>query len=127
MSHLTQTEIETLKWMLDSLQHDAREEARAKAEILTAETEALALDSTDERDGYAGLENREQIEGALLDRQLVELRDVAAALQRINDGSYGICVDCGRPIVYGRLKAYSIAKRCTPCQVAHERRAAASF
>jgi RNA polymerase-binding transcription factor DksA len=126
MSHLTQTEIDTMKWMLEALQRDAREEAHVKVEILTAGTAALDLASTGERDSCAGIESRVQIEGALLDRQLVELRDVAAALQRINDGTYGTCVDCGGPIVYGRLKAYPAAKRCTPCQVAHERRIAAS-
>ncbi|HEX7641611.1 MAG TPA: TraR/DksA C4-type zinc finger protein [Burkholderiaceae bacterium] len=121
MTYLTQTELETLKWMLEELRRGVEEEARAKTEILAAETEALALESLDERDNFAGSESREQVEGTLLDRQLDELRDVSSALRRIEDGSYGTCIDCGNPIGYGRLKAYPTAKRCTPCQAKQER------
>jgi len=32
-----------------------------------------------------------------------ELRQIAAALARIEEGSYGLCATCGQPIAAGRL------------------------
>lgn len=57
---------------------------------------------------------------ALADRHVTELRDTEAALQRVRDGSYGVCVDCGNAIGYERLTAYLTAKRCIRCQQRHE-------
>ncbi len=45
-----------------------------------------------------------------------ELRDVEAALARIDDGTYGICVESGEPIPYARLAANPSAARCIACQ-----------
>ncbi len=44
-----------------------------------------------------------------------ELTEVRAALARIDDGSYGICVGCGAPIPAGRLEARPMATRCVGC------------
>src|SRR5512145_1493118 len=50
-------------------------------------------------------------------RQLLsELRDVEAALARMNAGTWGECVDCGDAIAPGRLRAYPAATRCIRCQ-----------
>ena len=55
------------------------------------------------------------------DRDLDELRDVDAALTRMNLGTYGTCLQCGTPIPLERLAAYPTAKRCQPCQRMHEK------
>ncbi|MGH8372776.1 MAG: TraR/DksA family transcriptional regulator [Gammaproteobacteria bacterium] len=54
-------------------------------------------------------------------RDIQELRDIDAALLRLQSGSYGICMDCGDKIPLLRLEAYPTAKRCRPCQEAHEK------
>jgi RNA polymerase-binding protein DksA len=54
-------------------------------------------------------------------RDVNELREVEAALQRIADGTYGECVECGRDIGYERLKAYPTAMRCVVCQAQYEK------
>lgn len=56
------------------------------------------------------------------ERELQELRDIEAALKRLNSGSFGVCVDCGDDIGRDRLKAYITAKRCLHCQQRHELR-----
>jgi RNA polymerase-binding transcription factor DksA len=53
---------------------------------------------------------------AMVIRESQELQDIEAALARIGDGSYGICIDCGGEIGRARLKADPTAKRCLPCQ-----------
>ena len=50
-------------------------------------------------------------------RERQELQEIEAALARIRDGSYGICIDCGGEIGRARLKADPAAKRCLPCQI----------
>lgn len=58
-------------------------------------------------------------------RDLDELREVAAALQRLDADRYGDCEDCGTPIGALRLLARPAARRCLACQAVHERRAPA--
>jgi len=42
--------------------------------------------------------------------------DVLDALQRIDLGTYGTCVDCGGMVPEGRLEAKPEAARCVACQ-----------
>ena len=44
------------------------------------------------------------------------LRDIDAALRRLRDGSYGICMDCGIAITRKRLDAEPWAHYCVTCQ-----------
>ena len=47
---------------------------------------------------------------------------VVAALGRVQDGSYGKCVDCGQPVPEGRLEARPTTERCVACQAKRDRR-----
>ena len=58
---------------------------------------------------------------AMLDRQIQGMRDIEAAFQRIKNGKYGVCADCGDDVGFARLQAYPTAKRCSVCQEKHER------
>lgn len=53
-----------------------------------------------------------------LDRESGLLRDVRAALRRIQDGTFGICVQCESEIPSKRLAAVPWAPRCIQCQEA---------
>ena len=44
-----------------------------------------------------------------------EIRAIDAALGRIEDGTYGTCERCGRPISAGRLEARPTARTCIDC------------
>jgi RNA polymerase-binding protein DksA len=56
-----------------------------------------------------------------LNRHIQGLRDIEAALQRIKEGTYGVCIDCGDDVGFTRLQAYPTAKRCIVCQEKRER------
>jgi len=56
-----------------------------------------------------------------LNRHIQGLRDIEAAFQRIKDGDYSVCIDCGDDIGFTRLQAYPTAKRCIVCQEKRER------
>jgi len=45
-----------------------------------------------------------------------ELGLIENALQRIKDGTYGICANCEQPISRQRLRAVPWAKYCIECQ-----------
>jgi DnaK suppressor protein len=49
------------------------------------------------------------------------IRKIEAALERIRDGSYGACADCGDEIKIERLEALPFADLCVECQEKEER------
>lgn len=52
---------------------------------------------------------------ASAERREAMLRDIQAALKRIDDGSYGLCRDCEEPISPKRLEFDPSALRCIEC------------
>ncbi|WP_433244764.1 TraR/DksA family transcriptional regulator [Streptosporangium sp. CA-135522] len=59
---------------------------------------------------------------AMLDAATRQRRSVLEALKRLDDGLYGLCADCGKPVPEGRLEARPEAARCVQCQSKRERR-----
>lgn len=58
--------------------------------------------------------------GANINRAGLMLMEVRAALQRVEQGDYGICVDCDEDIPEKRLGVVPWAARCIPCQEAKD-------
>lgn len=85
-----------------------RAEAASQAREQASDDWAKA---NEERDLLIGLEEREAAELVAID----------AALQRIADGSYGLCLQCGVSIPAARLHAQPTADRCIGCQDAQEK------
>lgn len=81
---------------------------RMRGEVGDPGDESSALQQTDL--------NLAEMEG-----EVRELRAVDRALERVRDGSYGYCAECGCSIPAARLSAYPTAERCTQCQTRHER------
>ena len=52
---------------------------------------------------------------ALRDRSRMELSRVEAALRSIDDGTYGTCTSCGKPIAPERLEAIPWVPTCIDC------------
>lgn len=52
---------------------------------------------------------------ALIDQARVRLGQVEAALDKIDEGTYGVCEDCGGPIGEARLEARPLSVRCVDC------------
>ncbi|GAA2602037.1 TraR/DksA C4-type zinc finger protein [Actinomadura fulvescens] len=71
-------------------------------------------------DAGAGLTDSDRVEAAL--ESLQRHRDaVRKALGRIEQGTYGQCIGCGKDVPPGRLEARPDAARCVPCQAKHDR------
>ena len=109
---------------------EARLEAdRRRLELLAAqcgEEAGLHRPLNDVTGGViTGIPEDTDLAQALNDREttdlLVQLLDqnreqVERALERLREGAYGICEDCGRRIPSERLKYQPAATRCVECQ-----------
>ena len=60
-----------------------------------------------------------------LDRESKLLKEVQAAMKRVEEGSYGTCLRCEEEIPEKRMKAVPWAAYCVPCQETIERQRAA--
>ena len=78
--------------------------------------------SADSQEQAQELENAEVVD-ALGNEARHELHLIAKALDQIKNGSYGECIDCGKPIPKARLEAQPFAERCIECAPAEEARA----
>ena len=62
----------------------------------------------------------EDIDYTLLNMHIGQLREVEDALDRLEEGTYGICEDCGAPIKLERLKVLPFTTCCVQCQEKRE-------
>jgi len=65
-------------------------------------------------DEAANIYNK-QVVLILNENERMRLKEVDEALDRIENGSYGICDECGGPISLKRLEVRPVAKYCVPC------------
>lgn len=97
-----------------------------KEEILKSTVETLEhlQDSEQHPDiaDRASSETDRALELRARDRQRKLIAKIDAALQRLEDGSYGYCEDTGEPIGLKRLEARPIATLSLEAQERHERR-----
>jgi DnaK suppressor protein len=63
-------------------------------------------------------------EQALIRMLDTRLMDIDRALERIDDGSYGVCAGCSQDIPPRRLEALPFATLCVSCQSVADKRVA---
>lgn len=123
--------LDTMTTLNDTQQQQLRTVLEARREQLLGELDAVQTSHADRltnagnapQDAYATEANRlaqEAVRDAEARRDHDELVAVRAALQRLEEGSYGECVDCGVDIGLQRLQAFPAALRCIACQTKAE-------
>jgi DnaK suppressor protein len=80
----------------------------------------LALASGDVAD-FALDSSHEELTSQMAEVESRELAYIEEALVRINQGGYGVCEDCDKPIPLARLEAVPHAKMCIKCQIKSEK------
>ena len=63
----------------------------------------------------------DDIDTALVDRQIIEMRELEMSLKYLMELEVGDCIDCGNEIGFDRLLAYPSAQRCIECQQRYEK------
>lgn len=91
--------------------------------VQSAHRERIGQAGNSPQDAYATQANRiaqDAVHDAEARRDHDELVAVRAALDRMDDGSYGQCMDCDNDIALQRLQAFPAALRCLACQTTAE-------
>ncbi len=79
------------------------------------------LSNYDQHPADAGTETSGKTQDLMMLNQIeAELADVERALARIDDGTYGICEACGKPIGDARLEAMPATRFCVEDQATAE-------
>ena len=107
--------LETLEQRERSLQERIAE--RRDALDVAARPPDPAGDTADKAFGRA----RAEVEHDLIEMSLKELVEIAAVRDRLANGTYGQCLECGEPIAPARLEVNPTARRCAGCQARHEK------
>ena len=98
--------------------------------VLTAKREEI-MGALPRREDIWIVQSNEQIEmvqlagqrefaACVLEREAKSLLQISAALKRIDDGEFGVCLDCEEPISPKRLSAVPWAGYCLHCQEIHD-------
>ena len=118
---LTPKQLHELKGALtrrrEALEAEAHADAAKAREDVYSQTTGPVADAGDQ----ASADLISDVENAELSRDLQELREIDAALARMVEGKYGICIDCGAEIGPERLHRQPAAKRCFNCQRVFEK------
>jgi DnaK suppressor protein len=89
---------------------------------MRAERESNKDEGMDTYD-LASEERDREINFILSDRERVKLKQIDDALERLDDGNYGVCESCGLEIAEERLTAMPFSMLCRDCQQDQEREA----
>jgi DnaK suppressor protein len=112
----------TLKSARDRLLEMKRQILREISEDLRHGREGAKDDGMDTYD-LASEERDREINFILNDREREKLQSVEDALERIEEGIYGICDSCESEIAVGRLEAMPFTRLCVSCQAEREKEA----
>ena len=110
---MNRTELERYKAMLEAKQAELSGGLRNRDEI--------AIEKTPDALDEVQLAGERELAIRNLDREASLLRNVRAALSRVGDGSYGVCLHCEEDIKPKRLEAVPWAAYCIRCQEALDR------
>lgn len=92
-----QARLKELNARIDEIEGDLRTPRSASWEDRATETEG------------------DEVLDALEDSAMAEVAEIRKALERIEDGTYGICAACGEDINEKRLQALPYAIQCINC------------
>ncbi len=122
MTPLSKLEVKTIEKQLRERKAALLEEVRAH--LIEREDQnlvgLLGLEPGDSGD-LSMADALADLDVAMMDRQIRELREIEAAYRRIREGNFGQCSDCGDEIAFARLQVSPSAKRCMLCQEKFER------
>jgi len=114
-SPLNKKEMEPYRRLLVELKTKLIREVRVNQEA-SNENSGDVLDLADlASDSYD-----KDLANSLSEAERGRLNAVESALKRVDEGVYGLCDTCTKPIPLARLKVLPFAKLCVPCQQGEE-------
>ncbi len=104
--------------MLEGRRRELAEDVQER--IRDARAEDVTQRQSVDQGEVSELDTQDEIEFALLQMKADTLNRIDAALRRLDEGSYGNCIQCGDDIAEARLRALPFAVRCKGCEEALE-------
>jgi len=113
--YLSREELETLQAILGEQLRELLSQSRDAVNELVEvrDTDADPLD-------VAVTESNRDFTLRMAERERKLLTKIRHALERMNNGEYGVCESCGAPITFGRLMARPVATLCIDCKTEAE-------
>lgn len=119
---LTADQLPAFAEQLQTLKAELLARVRQQRGGEVSRADAAAEVRAQSQNDWAQTDAERELSVTLEERELADINDIAAAQQRLADGSFGECADCGAPIGLPRLQANPVALRCIGCQTQHEQR-----
>ncbi len=105
-----QKELEKIKALLLARQKELEET------IAQLQSEGEKNDQVQDQADQALSSAFETLKSSLHNNEYEEYKMIEKALEMVDAGTYGMCVDCQQAISEKRLQSYPNATRCLPCQ-----------
>ncbi len=112
---MEQKDMEYFRELLQKMLEEAQLKGDSTLEELTDSNEIFA-DPADR----ATAESDRAFTLRIRDRERRLIRKIQAALQRMEDGTYGVCEECGDDIGVPRLNARPVTRLCIVCKSRQE-------
>ncbi|MDR1856207.1 MAG: RNA polymerase-binding protein DksA [Desulfovibrio sp.] len=112
---MNSSDLEYFRGRLAEMLVEAHEKGDSTLEALTDSNQVFA-DPADR----ATAESDRAFTLRIRDRERRLIRKIQAAQQRIDDGTYGLCEECGDEIGVARLKARPVTRLCINCKAKQE-------
>lgn len=112
------SKLDEIKAILLAMKEDILKEI---AQSKKGDESSLSTDPSGDIYDQASNERERELTLLLGDRERDKLRNIEDALQRIEDGEYGVCEECEEEIPLGRLKVMPFARHCVRCKSDIER------
>ncbi|MES2296070.1 MAG: TraR/DksA C4-type zinc finger protein [Pseudomonadota bacterium] len=122
MSHLTAAQLATLAEQLRARRSKVMAQIHERLHASDDPDQLALANHLAETDDWVEADMQAGLDLALLDYELVALRDVDAALRHFEAGLAGTCAKCGEAIPLARMLARPTARTCLACQMRLEQR-----
>jgi DnaK suppressor protein len=119
-SQMNQERYSDLKRMLEDRRREILNEVQGKIRDQRDDSTWGKVNEVLDAGESSEVDIQEDIEFALIQMKAETLTKINEALNRLDEGTYGYCSDCGGEISEQRLRALPFAVRCKECEEARE-------
>ena len=111
MDNLSSKELSILKDILQTIKEDLEVK-------LYKDFKPVVLEENENKDAVDAANEQLQVayQNRMRNREFLYLKKVKSALEKIKEGTYGLCRDCDGPISFTRLKARPTSDYCLVCK-----------
>src|SRR5512142_3107840 len=117
---MEQGRYDELKKMLEERKREILSEVQEKIRDVRSESSTGKMNEVFDAGESSEADIQEDIEFALIQMKAETLQRINEALNRLEEGSYGNCYECGDEIAEARLRALPFAVRCKDCEEERE-------